>query len=660
MAFTPAAIGGRTQSDALPALICYVVVLVGIPSALIVKPLGAAGTPAQIIAICLLGWWLASRIISRQPPQRSNPVKWLMLIFIVAILSSYAAGMTRPISYSVEVSSSDRSLLSLCAWSGVVLVMIDGITTRRRLDTLLRVLAGGVTVIAILGIIQFAFKVDLAHIIKYPGLTQNTLYGQLVGRSKYDRVSGTTNHPIEFGVVLSAALPLLFHFARSSETRDQRRRWWFAVALVSVALPMSVARSGMLGGFIAIVYLFYTWPGWLRLRVAIIGILGALSMSVVVPGLLGTIRGLFVNASSDPSTLGRTADYAPVIHYFDQHPIFGRGIGTFIPSLYRTLDNAYLGLLVEAGLFGMLALIVLFFGTGFVASSVRRNTKSESTRDLAQCLKAAIAVVGINAATFDALGFAMCAGMIFLYVGATGALWSIETQARAETRPPLRRPLSQRAWVRLMAIAGALILVVFATGGLRVKAAKPAYLDYGALIANPPSVQGDPAYATTSSTSITVSILRDIMRSQPTRAKLAAEGATDYEVALQNGSIEPGTDVEGDSGPVLYVETRADTPEQAARSFALVYQEASSRLAGEQNQVGIRGAGAIRVGILQQTPAFPIKGRPTRARAVFVLLFAVLAAAYYHLVRRRRLLVAGMAASPTTPFPEPETLVGMR
>ena len=99
------------RPDALRAVVPYVVVLLGIPSVLIVKPLGAAGTPAQIIAIGMLAWWLASRVISRQLPERSNPIKWLMFLVSVAVLASY--DLRRRITGAVEPTEDviERSIL---------------------------------------------------------------------------------------------------------------------------------------------------------------------------------------------------------------------------------------------------------------------------------------------------------------------------------------------------------------------------------------------------------------------------------------------------------------------------------------------------------------------------------------------------------------------
>jgi len=606
----------------------YVVVLLGIPSALIVQPLGAAGTPAQIIGICMFGWWLASRLVVHPAPTRAHPVKWLMLVFVLAVLASYLAGMLRPIAYVAETNSADRALLSLCAWCGVVLVMADGISSYARLESLLKVVAGGITCVAILGIVQYTLRLDLASIIQVPGLHPNREFGELVNRAAYQRVTATTSHPIEFGVVLSSALPLVIHFARFSVTKIERRRWWIAVGLVSVALPLSVSRSGALGGLIAVVYLFYTWPRSLKLRALAALAVGGLTMSFVVPGLLGTIRNLFLNASSDPSTQGRTADYAPVLHYTSEHPLFGRGIGTFIPSIYRTLDNAYLGILVEAGVVGLLAFLALFVGSGCVAGSVRRHSPTESVRDLGQSLKAGLAVLAINSATFDALGFSMCAGMIFLLVGATASLWTI--QSRDRPVPRLRPATPQR--IRWIAAAGVTIVIAFGLAGRGVMNARPEYQAYGAvLLATPTSADQSPL-TSSHDLSFTASALRDVLGGSGVREKIRQQCGADYDVALSGGSLMPGTDVIGELGPTLQLVSRAPNASAANAGLSAVMQEAASRVAQFQTRLGIPSRQLIRVVVLQQQSAFAVKGRPSRAELAFVILLVVVGIAYFGVI----------------------------
>ena len=334
------------RQGAVPVLVVYVWLLMALPSRLIFAPLGAAGTPADILAIGCMLWWVTSLMAAPWGLGFTSPVKWLLGIFAATLLVSYIIGSSRAVSTAIEVNSADRAVLSLCGWCGLALVVIDGVGSRRGLDRVLGTAVAGAGLIAVLGMLQFFFNLDIANVIHIPGLTANRQFGEVISRSAFRRVMGTTTHPIEFGVVLSTLLPLCVHYARFAERRWARVASWGVVLGVAGAIPLSVARSGILGSVIALLLMYPTWPVRFRRRVGVGLVAGVMAFSVVVPGLLGTIRGLFVNASSDPSTDGRTADYGPVLEYLQQRPLFGRGLGTFLPELYRTLDNQYLAIAV--------------------------------------------------------------------------------------------------------------------------------------------------------------------------------------------------------------------------------------------------------------------------------------------------------------------------
>ena len=161
--------------------------------------------------------------------------------------------------------------------------------------------------------------------------------------------------------------------------------------------------------------------------------LAAVTLRVLVPGLLGTILSMWRNLFADPSTTGRTADYDILFRVFSSNVLFGRGQFTFIPQYYRIMDNQFLVSLVELGIVGLTALVVLF-GTGFTcARGVRRRAAQFRHQHLGLALGASIAGVFVSYATFDALGFPMAAGLGFLLIGLAGASWQV---ARSEQVVP--------------------------------------------------------------------------------------------------------------------------------------------------------------------------------------------------------------------------------
>lgn len=615
----------RPAPDAYIVLSVLVVVLVGVPSELIVAPLGAAGTPAQILGISLLLWWAVSRLVPRGPViEGIGPVKWLLLAFVVGILVSYAHGTGQPLS-SEERSSADRSILTLIAWCGITLAVHDGLGSRRRLDRLLKLLSLGVVGIALLGMVQFFLGIDIAHLFSIPGLTSNHAFGDLVQRADFRRVSGTTIHPIEFGVVLSMVLPLLIHFA--IHTRGpERAAWWVGTALVAFALPMSVARTAMLGGAVAVAVAFWGWPTRVKLWVLAFIPPGLFAMSVAVPGLLGTIRGLFLNASTDPSTTGRLEDYDAVWFYFTQTPWTGRGIGTFIPSLYRTLDNQYLGSLVETGLVGLLTLIALLGGGGFAALVVRRRLTSAADRNLAISLAAGLAVPFFSFATFDGLAFPMCAGITFLLLGAVGSLWRLDRQRRVPAEAVVLQPA--RHWVpRTAAVAGATLalLVPFV---LWVHAGSTRYVQSATVLVDVPRTAAGNPYLTVGGTDRAASILQyDLVAAAARDGLERANPEADYGVSVGYGSLERDSDVMVSSSQ-LRLRARSASPEAAAAMMEDLLATTRTELRRIQDLAGVTDARVrLQVVLLNRSPVVSEDGSGKRLAGAALLLLVLVAGA---------------------------------
>jgi O-antigen ligase len=144
-----------------------------------------------------------------------------------------------------------------------------------------------------------------------------------------------------------------------------------------------------------------------------------------VPGLIGTLTSLVSSIGSDSSTVTRTDDYSVIGEGLAAHPLFGQGFGTYLPQNYRILDNQYLLSLMETGLIGVAALLVVLVSGWVLARKARKASDDPVTRHLAQCFAASMAVAMASYATFDAFSFPMAASLTFLCLGCSGALWRI-------------------------------------------------------------------------------------------------------------------------------------------------------------------------------------------------------------------------------------------
>jgi O-antigen ligase len=412
------------DTHTVPLLTSYLVLLMFIPSALVLSPLGGAGGPATLFAVVLIGWyavmWLHPRFALDHGHQ---PVRFAALVFVCVTLASYISANRHGLT-TLEKNGADRGLILLAGWLGVLLLAADGIATWDRLVTLLRRVVAAGSLLACLGLTQFATGLNLATYITIPGFITKIPFSDLLTRGGFNRPSATTAQPLEFAAVLAVCLPLALHQARYAPPGTRARRW-FQVAVIAGALPLTVSRSAALGIAVVALMLLPTWPA--RQRRAAYGFFaGAVAvMWVALPSLLSLFGQLFTQIGSESSSTSRIQAYSAITPFVTGHPWLGQGYGTFLPQTYFFIDNQYLTTLVETGFVGLVALVGLMVTGVVVARKARRLLRDEQSRDLLQCLAASVAAAAVSFATFDGLSFPIATGLTFLTLGCVGAAFRL-------------------------------------------------------------------------------------------------------------------------------------------------------------------------------------------------------------------------------------------
>lgn len=422
--------------DAVTGLTAFLVALIVIPSDLIFGPLGSAGTPGEVIGMGLFAAWLTASVGHLGRRGRTEPIRIFAWLFVGAVLISYVAANSRAM-FSAEARAADAGLLLVCSWMGVLLMAMDRIPTRERLDVLLRRLVMLAGALATLGLLQFVTKMPFTNYLQVPGLATNQSLVSLYGRDGLTRPAGTAVHPIEFGAVLTMVLPIALHYAMADAHRRPLHRW-YPVLAIGFAVPISISRSAVLSVLVALCFVLPTWSRAARRHayVAILALSGA--VYVTVPGLLGTITNLFTGIQSDSSAQSRTGSFSLAYDFISRAPIFGRGFLTFLPA-YRILDDQYLGLLIETGIVGLLTFLGLLV-SGVIGGLRVRRTANPIDSQLGVSLAASAASALASFALFDAFSFPMAASLIFLILGCIGALRRFAHTPSADIRRETPRP----------------------------------------------------------------------------------------------------------------------------------------------------------------------------------------------------------------------------
>jgi O-antigen ligase len=400
-----------------------------IPAPLVLAPLGGAGGPATIFAALLLGCYLLTLIHPALALDRGpQPVRVAAVILTCAVIATYISANRRTLP-GLEENGADRGLIIMFGWLGVMLLAADGIVSMDRLKTLLSRVIFGATAMASLAIVQFFTGLNAAQYIVIPGLTTQTPFTDLLTRDQLNRPSATAIDPIELAVVLAVCLVIAVHRARFAPDGRRGRRW-AQVAIIAIALPMTVSRTGIVSLVVAGIVLLPTWPKWDRRAAYVAGLAGTAFLFATKPGLLGEFRSLFLQVGSDTSSASRTGAFSSSLPFIMQHPWLGRGFGTFLPATYFFTDDQFLLTLVETGIIGLAALLGLFITGWLTARRARRISTNPEVRDLGQTMAATVAIAAVSFATLDELSFAIAASLTFLIIGCSGALWRL---ARAES-----------------------------------------------------------------------------------------------------------------------------------------------------------------------------------------------------------------------------------
>lgn len=411
------------RADLTTWLTLYAALLLLIPSKLVFPILGSAGAPSMLFGLASLLLWLMMRAAALSSgPFLSQPLRISVVAFLFSVGISYTLAMAGPISAD-EISPADVALLTCASWAGTFLIADEGVTSRQRLDDLVwrLTLLGGT--IAALGIVQVLTAESWVDRLALPGLVWAEEPG-LATRGAFTRPAGTASHPIEFGILVTMILPLAIHVGLHHRRRTVLLRWLPAMALAAI-VPITTSRSAYVGAIVGLTVCSLGWTNRQRIGLLVFGALGVAVLVWAAPGRIRFIGDLFTGAAEDPSILSRTDSFGLAGEFVLANPLFGRGLGTFLPK-YRIFDNQYLLLLVSIGIIGT----ACFLGIGVVASVTMLRLKAHfdtpDTRSLRVSLVAAIAVGFASLGMFDTFAFPMTMGTLFLILGTSAALRRIE------------------------------------------------------------------------------------------------------------------------------------------------------------------------------------------------------------------------------------------
>lgn len=430
----------RRGVDAVTWLSLYTFALFVIPSWLVFRPLGSAGSVSMLMGLGSFALWVLLSIGRPLPVDRpAQPMRLVLALFLFSVGVTYVIAMSRPISRD-EVSPADVAILAMVSWVGTLLLAGDAIPSMARVHVLVWRLVVGGSFLAVLGLAQFFLRQIFVDRISVPVLTPMTTV-ELAMRNGLVRPAGTALSPIEYGTLMGMLVPIALHVGFQHRNLNPLVRW-APVVLICMIIAASSSRSAYLGAAIAVAVCMVGWSRKQRAMVLGLAVGGLGLVFLVAPRIINSVTGMFVGAEEDPSVTSRTDSYGVAWFFVDRNPFFGRGLGTFLPK-YRIFDNQYLQMMVSIGIIGVLLFAAFIIATFIQLARVYRACEDPKTRDLVVALIGAAAAGFAGLAFFDAFAFPMTMGTIFLVLGLASAVTRLNALSPSAKAPPDRTEASE-------------------------------------------------------------------------------------------------------------------------------------------------------------------------------------------------------------------------
>src|SRR5689334_1545094 len=140
-----AAVEPRTrQSDATVVILqLFAFGLLVVPSDAVIRPIGASGYLASLLALLAAGVWIVAQVLGWGPHlERDAPIRWILLGLWFVTLVSYGLA-TRYTQPEATVLASERWLLLLAGISGIALLAAEGLHSVEGIRRVARALTWG-------------------------------------------------------------------------------------------------------------------------------------------------------------------------------------------------------------------------------------------------------------------------------------------------------------------------------------------------------------------------------------------------------------------------------------------------------------------------------------------------------------------------------------
>jgi hypothetical protein len=360
-----------------------------------------------VLPLIVLAWLLAFALGGRGGPRwRFTPIHAVLAIFAAAAGLSVVLNASY-LNQTLELGLAVKKLALLGAYLSFFLV-IASVVRKREVNAFLSLILA-LSVICAIGVLwEYNFDFNVFYSLSeklLPGGFQFTASG-IDGVDEIGRrlVVGPAEHGLEVVAMLSMALPIaIVRLIGSTRWRD-RLLYGTVICLLFGAALATYRKSAILAPISACLVLAYFRRREL-LKLAPFGLILLVAIPIISPNALGSVvEQLKPNKLGVSTVSDRISDYDAIRPDILSHPAFGRGYGSYEHTSYRILDNELLTRLVESGIVGLIAFVLIVVTIIAVAAPIIRS-RDPARAPIALAIAAGAMPFLVLAALFDIMSF---------------------------------------------------------------------------------------------------------------------------------------------------------------------------------------------------------------------------------------------------------------
>jgi hypothetical protein len=337
----------------------------------------------------------------------------------------------RYLNKTLELDLSIKKLTLLVSYLAFFLV-VASVVRRAEVRAFLTYTLVLAVICAVGTIVEYRFKYnvfyDLSHKL-LPGFFNVGLPSSGLDDIGRRNVTGPGEVPLEVVAMLPMALPIALVGLLQAARWRSRILYGLAACLLMAAAISTSRKSGLIIPLSVGLTIACFRPREVVKLVPLLVVL-VLAIHVLSPGALGSVTGqlkanrLGVNTVSD-----RTSDYDAIRPDVWSHPALGRGFGSYDHTSYRILDSDFLGRLIDMGVLGLAAYVLMMVSVVATARPLIRSRHPTWAPMALACAAAAVATL-VAAALFDEMSFPHGP---YIFLTFAGFLAAIATRSRAES-----------------------------------------------------------------------------------------------------------------------------------------------------------------------------------------------------------------------------------